>query len=217
VRGGEGGRAVRRFNLLRAHGTWRSYAYNKCRCRLCAKAWAEYAAHPNRTIRTPRVQTTCDNPDCRSVFPLKVTLVDKSSYHYCSRECAWVGRSLYYSGPNHRHFKTGRSYNEAGYVTVTLNMLSPEDRLLAEPMGSRWRVFEHRLVMARHLGRPLTAGEQVHHINGVKDDNRLENLRLQSASGHTREHWNNVEAAQRIVQLEEEVARLRAQLAQGVD
>lgn len=51
------------------------------------------------------------------------------------------------------------------------------------------RVPEHRAVMERYIGRPLDGSERVHHINGLKRDNRIDNLFLCSSdSAHSKAH-----------------------------
>lgn len=64
-------------------------------------------------------------------------------------------------------WKGGRIITEEGYVKIR---------------GGKNYIFEHRYVMEQFLGRKLASGEQVHHINGVKSDNRLENLELWNRS-----------------------------------
>lgn len=73
-------------------------------------------------------------------------------------------------GENHHNWKGGRFYEKSGYVRVS-NQWYPGCKIPNQQ-------FEHVVVMARHIGRPLRKGESVHHKNGIKDDNRIENLEL---------------------------------------
>jgi len=66
-------------------------------------------------------------------------------------------------------WKGGKTKHNKGYVYI----YSPD-----HPYATNGYVFEHRLVMEAYIGRPLLPTEVVHHINGIKDDNRIGNLML---------------------------------------
>ena len=99
------------------------------------------------------------------------------------------------------HPKLGKCKTRQGYILVKLK---PDDFFYPMAQSHGW-VFEHRLIMAKHLNRCLLPWEVVHHRPpGIKDDNRLENLELLKTNKY---HLIDNEAKYYIKRLEQKVAK----------
>lgn len=83
-------------------------------------------------------------------------------------------------GKNHWNWKGGKQIDSNGYVLIL-------DRGHPNVLRCGY-VAEHIKVMTEHLGRPLVGDEIVHHVNGNKQDNRLEKLELRHRYEHLEYH-----------------------------
>lgn len=131
----------------------------------------------NRHRLVARVSVKC--AECGKELSLQPNQLKDCQHKFCDSACYGAWLHEHNRGELAHRWAGGRRSNPAGYIELRLQ---PDDFFY--PMQSvRHYVLEHRLVMARHVKRCLLPWEVVHHINGVKDDNRLENLKLLSGNG----------------------------------
>ena len=118
-------------------------------CNICELDFAPSSRHK-----------TC--PRCRQEQSMKHCECGKK-IHKNSVSCRSCNKKLG-SKPPKPIEERSRRVHSSGYVYLSL--------------PDRSNYAEHRYVMEQHLGRRLLPGENVHHINGVRSDNRIENLEL---------------------------------------
>jgi hypothetical protein len=131
-----------------------------------SKRWRENAEHRAKSdARSRKRQAICRR--CGTEF------MGRKNAVYCSQTCS--AKWMWETGRANRFVPDAK--NKYQYRVVN---------------GKTERV--HRLVMSQHLGRPLGPHEAVHHINGDRSDNRIENLVLLTLKTHAKTHMNNGQA-----------------------
>ncbi len=147
-------------------------------------------------------QDTC--PTCKSEVWRRKDAIGKECQP-CAQQSI-----IRHIGPEHPRWAGGRRLRKDGYVSV---VLQPDDPMFVMAHPRTHEVLEHRLILARAVGRPLKPWEISHHRNHVRHDNRIENLELISAQHLHQSIGIEDQIQRRLSQLEATVLDLSVQLS----
>lgn len=150
-------------DVTRKASAFKAHTFCSRECYFASEVRAEAAREVNRARYPDGAKRSLTCLMCGARVDRHPSQMGKRTF--CSRTC----KSAYpIAHPR-------RKVNRGGYVKVWVGRGAPG----ADAHGN---LLEHRKVVQDRLGRPLLPDENVHHINGVRDDNRIENLELWSMS-----------------------------------